>query len=102
MTVVVFILAAIPTLLFFTNLTAYRRPKSRREAAVSVLIPARNEAGNILLQLGKYDKAWYWFVSAFLIDQKDQAAKDGMRKCLKKMGNNELMERYRSILGEQP
>ena len=62
----------------------------------------RNEAGNILLQLGKYDKAWYWFVSAFLIDQKDQAAKDGMRKCLKKMGNNELMERYRSILGEQP
>lgn len=61
----------------------------------------RNEAGNILLQLGKPEKALHWFLSAFLIDRKDQAAKEGMQKCLQKMGNKELIERYRVLLSEQ-
>jgi tetratricopeptide (TPR) repeat protein len=62
----------------------------------------RNEAGNILLQLGKHDKALQWFVSAYLIEPKDPAAKEGMRKCLLKTGDKELMERYRSFFGGQP
>ena len=61
----------------------------------------RNEGGNILLQLGKHEKALHWFFSAFLIDRKDQAAKEGMRKCLQKMGDKELIERYRVLLSEQ-
>ncbi len=62
----------------------------------------RNEAGNLLLQLDQHEKALHWFFSAFLIDQNNQAAKDGIRKCLQKVGDKDLMERYRPILGEQP
>jgi tetratricopeptide (TPR) repeat protein len=61
----------------------------------------RNEAGNILLQLGKPEKALHWFLGAFLIDRKDQAAKEGMGKCFQKMGDKELIERYRVLLSEQ-
>ncbi|MCS7049595.1 MAG: glycosyltransferase [Verrucomicrobiae bacterium] len=47
--VVVFVLAAIPAVLFAWNVFLYRRPRETLGAppAVSVLIPARNEAGRI-------------------------------------------------------
>jgi len=61
----------------------------------------RNEAGSILLQLGKPEKALHLFFSAFLIDRKNQPAKEGMQKCLQKMGDKELIERYRVPLSEQ-
>jgi tetratricopeptide (TPR) repeat protein len=62
----------------------------------------RNEAGNILLQLGKHDDAFRWFVSAWLLDSRDQTAKDGMQKCVQKTGNKELLERYKFMLSERP
>jgi tetratricopeptide (TPR) repeat protein len=65
-------------------------------------VPLRVEAGNILLQLGKHNEAFHWFVSAYLIDKNDQPAKEGMRKCLQKTGDKELLELYRPYLSEQP
>jgi|GEM_PF-1846500 len=63
-------------------------------------VPLRVEAGNILLQLGKPAEAFDWFISAYLLDKNDQTVKEGMRKCLQKTGNKELLELYRPYIGE--
>ena len=63
-------------------------------------VPLRVEAGNILLQLGKPDEAFNWFISAYLLDKNDRTVKEGMRKCLQKTGNKELLELYRPYIGE--
>jgi tetratricopeptide (TPR) repeat protein len=57
----------------------------------------RSEAGKILYQRGEFDKALRWFVSAFLIDPMDKSTKQAMKKCLERMGNSELVERYKKI-----
>ncbi len=46
-TIICFVLAAIPAVLFLWNIWLYRRPRSARAARVSVLIPARNEEASI-------------------------------------------------------
>ncbi len=61
-------------------------------------VALRNEAGNILLQLGKPEDAFWWFISAFFINSKDKPTKDGMRKCLQRMGDKEKTDRYKHLL----
>lgn len=61
----------------------------------------RSEAGNILYQRGDYDKALRWFVSAFLIDPKDKPTREAMKKCLQRMGNSELVERYKTLFEDE-
>ena len=51
---------------------------------------------------GKHNEAFHWFVSAYLLDKNNQPAKEGMRKCLQKTGDKELLELYRPYLSEQP
>jgi tetratricopeptide (TPR) repeat protein len=61
-------------------------------------VALRNEAGNILLNLGKPSDAFRWFLSAFFVDNKDKPTIDGMKKCLQRMGDKELIERYKPLL----
>ena len=61
-------------------------------------VALRNEAGNILLKLGKPQEALGWFISAYFIDKKDQPTREGMKKCLQRMGDKELMDHYKHLL----
>jgi tetratricopeptide (TPR) repeat protein len=63
-------------------------------------VALRNEAGNILLKLEKPQEAFRWFISAFFIDSKYQPTRDGMKKCLQRMGDKELTDRYKQLLDE--
>jgi tetratricopeptide (TPR) repeat protein len=64
-------------------------------------VALRNEAGNILLKLGKPKEAFSWFISAFFIDAKDKPTKEGMRKCLQRMGDRDLTDRYKQFLEDR-
>ncbi|HEV2948489.1 MAG TPA: tetratricopeptide repeat protein [Gemmataceae bacterium] len=64
-------------------------------------VALRNEAGNILLNLGKAKEAFSWFISAFFIDAKDKPTKEGMKKCLQRMGDREQADRYRQFLEDR-
>jgi Flp pilus assembly protein TadD len=64
-------------------------------------VALRTEAGNILLKLDKANDALRWFFSAWFIDPKDKPTKEGMKKCLQKIGNKELMDRYKPLLEDQ-
>jgi tetratricopeptide (TPR) repeat protein len=64
-------------------------------------VALRNEAGNILLKLGKPKEAFSWFISAFFIDARDKPTKEGMRKCLQRMGDRDLTDRYKQFLDER-
>src|SRR5262249_47954499 len=63
-------------------------------------VALRNEAGNILLKLEKPQEAFRWFISAYFIDSKDQPTRDGMKRCLQRMGDKELTDRYKQLLDE--
>jgi tetratricopeptide (TPR) repeat protein len=61
-------------------------------------VSLRLEAGDILFKLGHYQKAFPWFVSALLIDPKHPPSKEATKRCLQRMGDKELLERYQPIL----
>jgi len=61
----------------------------------------RSEAGKILYTRGEYDKAFRWLVSAYLIDPQDKPTKEAMKKCLERMGNGELVERYKKMFEDE-
>jgi tetratricopeptide (TPR) repeat protein len=65
-------------------------------------VTLRQEAGDILFQFGDYQKAFRWFISALLIDPNHRPTRESTKKCLRKMGDEELLERYKAILDEQP
>jgi tetratricopeptide (TPR) repeat protein len=65
-------------------------------------ITLRYEAGTILLKLGDHQKAVRWFVSALLIDPKHKPTKEAIKKCLRRMGDKELLELYKPVLDDQP
>ncbi len=65
-------------------------------------VALRNEAGNLLLKLGKPKDAFSWFISAFFINAKDKPTKEGMKKCLQRMGNRELNDLYKPYLEDRP
>lgn len=63
-------------------------------------VALRNEAGNILLKLEKPHDAFRWFTSAFFIDSKYPPTRDGMKRCLQRMGDKELSDRYKQLFDE--
>ncbi len=58
----------------------------------------RDEAGSIHFNLGNVQKAFRWFVSALLIDPKHQPTKEHLRKCLQRMGDQNLLEQYKPFI----
>ncbi len=64
-------------------------------------VALRYETGDILLRLGKPDKAFRWLISALLIDPTHKPTKEATQKCLQRLGDKELLERYQPILKDQ-
>jgi tetratricopeptide (TPR) repeat protein len=57
----------------------------------------RTEAGTRLTEVGQYEEAFRWLISAWLLNPKYQPAKDALKACLEKSGDRKMLERYQLI-----
>jgi tetratricopeptide (TPR) repeat protein len=61
----------------------------------------RYEAGTTLVRLGQDGEAVRWFVSALVLDPRNQATRQALAGCIDRLGDPQLAGAYRPILEER-